>query len=172
MLLRLLAAQAAVTLEHRDILRRRYDLLHVDPASELPTARALEDRLPRENERARRHEQPFHLVLLEIAWGPVREADRPPADALLRALARGWQQRLDLLDGFLRLDDRRFAVLLPDRGPVGVGLVLDDLRRELRQSWRMESAVVACDGSEHALALVDRADRALAAGRLPSAART
>lgn len=172
MLLRLLAAQAAVALEHRDILRRRYDLLRVDEATELPTARSLEEWLPREIERARRYGHSLHLVLVDVAWGPGREADRPPADALLRALARGWQRRLDVLDGLLRLDDRRFALLLPDRDAAGVEAVLADLRLELRASWRLHAAIVAWDGSEHALALLHRADRELDPPPAATAART
>src|SRR5215218_7604759 len=91
-MLRLLAAQAAVAIEHAGLRARMETLTLTDELTGVSTRRVFEDELPRELARARRAEQPVSMAMLDIdhlgAFNMVcgeREGDR-----LLKETAALW----------------------------------------------------------------------------------
>src|SRR3954469_1548383 len=65
-MLRLLAAQAAVAIEHASLRARLAGLSFTDPLTGLATRRMWEEELPRELARARRSEAPLAIAVLDV----------------------------------------------------------------------------------------------------------
>ena len=169
--LRLLAAQAAVAIEHAGLRERLGELALSDPLTGLATRRMLEAELPRELARARRGEAPLCVAVVDLdALGAFnmlrgeREGDR-----LLKESGAAWAGALRDVDLLARFDGGRFAALLPGC-LLGEAMEVIDRVRSLTPRAQTSSAGVALwNGEEPAELLLRRAEDAMrgakAAGR-------
>jgi diguanylate cyclase (GGDEF)-like protein len=165
--LRLLAAQAAVAIEHAS-LRSRVDALALsDPHTGLMTRRVWDEELPRELARARRSESPVSVAVLDIdhmsAFNMLRgERD---GDMLIKETAARWRNELREIDVLARLDGTEFGVLLPGCGLGEAVEVLDRVRAATPREQTASAGVARWDGEEPADLLVARCQDALAAAK-------
>jgi diguanylate cyclase (GGDEF)-like protein len=166
-MLRLLAAQAAVAIEHAALHVRMETLALTDPLTGVATRRVFEDELSREIARARRGEHPVSIALLELdnlgAFNLLcgeREGDR-----LIKQAAALWRGELREVDLLARLDGGRFVVVLPDCGLVEAVEVLDRMRAATPRDQTASAGVARWDGEEPSELLQARCDDALAAAK-------
>jgi diguanylate cyclase (GGDEF)-like protein len=165
--LRLLASQAAVAIEHAALRERLGELALSDPHTGLATRRMFESELPRELARARRGEAPVCVALIDIdALGAFnmlrgeREGDR-----LLKETGAAWAGALRDVDFLARLEGGRFAALLPGC-LLGEAMEVVDRVRSLTPRNQTASAGVAMwNGDEPAELLMVRAEEALRAAK-------
>ena len=120
--LRLLAAQAAVAIEHAALRERLAGLSFTDPLTGLATRRMWDEELPRELARTRRSESPLTIAVARhrpherVQHAPRRARGRPPDQGVRLALAQRAAR------GRLPRPDRRHGVrdhppeLRPRRG--------------------------------------------------------
>src|SRR5215207_8561259 len=117
-MLRLLAGQAAVAIEHAGLRARMETLTLTDELTGVATRRVFEDELPRELARARRSEYPVAIAMLDIdhlgAFNMLR--GEREGDRLIKEAAALWRGELREVDVLARLDGGSFAVVLPSCG--------------------------------------------------------
>ena len=121
-MLRLLAAQAAVAIEHAALRERLDGLSFTDPLTGLATRRMWDEELPRELARTRRTESPLTIALLDIdhmsAFNMLR--GEREGDRLIKECGSRWRNELREVDFLARLDGTEFAIdparLRPRRG--------------------------------------------------------
>jgi diguanylate cyclase (GGDEF)-like protein len=165
--LRLLATQAAVAIEHA-ALRRRMDTLAItDPLTGLVTRRVWEEELPRELARARRGEVPLSIAVLDVdhmsAFNMLR--GEREGDRLIKETGARWRNELREVDLLARLDGTEFGVLLPACGLGEAVDVLDRVRGATPRGQTASAGVARWDGEEPAELLLARAHDALAAAK-------
>ena len=166
-MLKLLAAQAAVAIEHAS-LRTRMDALALsDDLTGLASGRVLSEELPRELARARRTDLPVALALLDLdhlgAFNVVsgeREGDR-----LIKETASLWRNELREVDLLARLGGGRFALVLPGCDLSAAIDVLERVRGTTPRAQTASAGVARWDGEEPAELLVLRAEGALTAAK-------
>ena len=128
--LRLLAAQAAVAIEHAALRSRMGALALTDPLTGLMTRRVWEDELPRELARARRADTPVSVAMIDIdhmsAFNMLR--GEREGDRLIKETAARWRNELREVDMLARLEGTEFAVVLPGCGLGEAFEVLDRVR--------------------------------------------
>ena len=99
-MLRLLAAQAAVAIEHAGLRARMETLTLTDELTGVATRRVFEDELPRELARARRSEYPVAIALLDLdhlgAFNMLR--GEREGDRLIKETAALWRNELREVD--------------------------------------------------------------------------
>jgi diguanylate cyclase (GGDEF)-like protein len=166
-MLRLLAAQAAVAIEHAALRARMETLALTDDLTGVASRRVFEEELPRELARARRSEQPVSVALLDVdhlgAFNTVsgeREGDR-----LIKEAAAMWRGELREVDVLARLDGGRFAVVLPNCGLGEAIEVLDRVRAVMPREQTASAGVARWDGEEPSELLQARCEDALAAAK-------
>lgn len=146
-----------------------------DPVTGLPDARTLLLRLEQELSRSRRHGPPVGLVVLELDhFDALRERyGTAVADAVLAEAALVLTLTLRTSDVVARLEDARFALVLPETDALPSLRCAERVRRMLEEhhfarAGRVSATagVAACprDGIDVA-ELVDRAEGALAVAR-------
>jgi diguanylate cyclase (GGDEF)-like protein len=165
--LRLLAAQAAVAIEHASLRSRVDSLALTDPHTGLMTRRVWDDELPRELARARRSESPVSVAVLDIdhmsAFNMLRgERD---GDMLIKETAARWRNELREIDVLARLDGTEFGVLLPGCSLGEAVEVLDRVRAATPREQTASAGVARWDGEEPADLLLARCQDALAAAK-------
>ena len=165
--LRLLAAQAAVAIEHA-ALRGRVDALALtDSLTGLATRRVWEEELPRELARARRGEAPLAVAVLDIdhmsAFNMVR--GEREGDRLIKETASRWRSELREVDLVARLEGTEFGVLLPGCGLGEAVDVLDRVRATTPRGQTASAGVARWDGEEPAELLFARCLDALVAAK-------
>lgn len=145
----LLAAEAASAMERDALL----ETARTDPLTGLLNERAWADEIPRELARARRAGTPLCLALLDVQG--------EPPDRAVKEMVAGWAAAVRPADRLARLDEQRFAIVLP-------GCAADDACRVLERvrSVRPPGAgacvgLAQWDGQEAAEALSGRAAGAL-----------
>jgi diguanylate cyclase (GGDEF)-like protein len=165
--LRLLAAQAAVAIEHAALRARMDTLALTDAHTGLMTRRVWEDELPRELARARRAEAPLSVAMLDIdhmsAFNMVR--GEREGDMLIKETASLWRNELREVDVLARLEGTSFAIVLPSCGLGEACEVLDRVRLATPRGQTASAGVARWDGEEPAELLVARAQDALAAAK-------
>jgi diguanylate cyclase (GGDEF)-like protein len=156
--LRLLAAQAAVAIEHAALRGRVAALALTDTLTGLATRRVWDEELPRELARARRGEAPLAAAVLDIdhmsAFNVVhgeREGDR-----LIKETASRWRNELREVDLVARLEGTEFGVLLPGCGLGEAVDVLDRVRATTPRGQTASAGVARWDGEEPAELLFAR----------------
>jgi len=166
-MLRLLASQAAVAIEHAGLRARMETLSLTDELTGVATRRVFEEELPRELARARRSEQPVSMAMLDIdhlgAFNMVcgeREGDR-----LLKETAALWRAELREVDVLARFDGGTFAVVLPNCGLGEAIDVMDRVRAATPRKQTASAGVGRWDGEEPSELLQARCDDALAAAK-------
>jgi diguanylate cyclase (GGDEF)-like protein len=165
--LRLLAAQAAVAIEHAALRSRVASMALTDAHTGLMTVRAWEEELPRELARARRSESPLSVAVLDIdhmsAFNMLR--GEREGDMLIKETGARWRNELREVDILARLDGTEFGVLLPSCGLGEAVEVLDRVRAATPRGQTASAGVARWDGEEPAELLMVRAQDALAAAK-------
>ena len=165
--LRLLAAQAAVAIEHAALLARMETLALTDPHTGLMTRRLWDDELPRELARARRGETPVSIAVIDIdhmsAFNMLR--GEREGDMLIKETAARWRNELREVDVLARLEGTQFGAVLPQCGLGEACDVLDRVRAATPRGQTASAGVARWDGEEPAELLVARALDALAAAK-------
>jgi diguanylate cyclase (GGDEF)-like protein len=165
--LRLLAAQAAVAIEHANLRARMDAMALTDPHTGLMTRRVWDDELPRELARARRAEAPLSVAILDIdhmsAFNMLR--GEREGDMLIKETAARWRNELREVDVLARLDGTEFGVMLPGCGLGEAIEVLDRVRAATPREQTASAGVARWDGEEPADLLLVRCQDALAAAK-------
>ena len=128
-LLRLLAAEAAITIHRTDLLARLQSTARTDPLTGLPNRRVWDEDLSRELARARRHGGALCLAMLDLDRFKAYN-DRhghQAGDELLSAAATAWRPELRSTDTIARFGGEEFAVLLPHSDEEGAVKVVERL---------------------------------------------
>jgi diguanylate cyclase (GGDEF)-like protein len=167
-LLRLLAAQAAVAIEHAGLHARVHSLALSDPLTGLASRRVWDEELPREIARARRNEAPLAVALIDIdgldafnVGHGERESER-----LIKETAALWRGALRDVDLLARLDETAFGLILPNCGLGEAVDVLDRVRAATPRGQTASAGTARWDGEEPAELLVARCEQALQSARL------
>jgi len=165
--LRLVAAQAAIAIEHAGLRARVRALALTDPLTGLVTRRVFEDELPREIARARRSDSPLVVAALDLdhmsAFNMLR--GEKEGDRLIKETAARWRGELREIDVLARLDGVEFAAILPGCGLAEAVEVLDRVRASTPRGQTASAGVARWDGEEPAELLLARAQDALAAAK-------
>jgi diguanylate cyclase (GGDEF)-like protein len=166
-MLRLLAAQAAVAIEHAGLRARMETLTLTDDLTGVATRRVFEEELPRELARARRGEHAVSVATLDLdqlgAFNMLhgeREGDR-----LIKEAASLWRNELREVDVLARLEGGTFAIVLPNCGLGEAIDVLDRVRAATPRRQTASAGVGRWDGEEPAELLQARCDDALDAAK-------
>jgi diguanylate cyclase (GGDEF)-like protein len=165
--LRLLAAQAAVAIEHAALRARMAQLALTDAHTGLMTRRAWDEELPRELARARRSETALSIAVIDIdhmsAFNMLR--GEREGDMLIKETAARWRNELREVDLLARIDGTEFAVVLPGCGLGEAIEVLDRVRSATPREQTASAGVARWDGEEPGELLLVRASDALAAAK-------
>jgi diguanylate cyclase (GGDEF)-like protein len=165
--LRLVAAQAAIAIEHAGLRARVQALALTDPLTGLGTRRVFEDELPREIARARRAESPLAVAVVDLdhmsAFNMLR--GEREGDLLIKETAARWRSELREVDVLARLEGVEFALILPSCGLGEAVDVLDRVRAATPRGQTASAGVARWDGGEPAELLLVRARDALAAAK-------
>ena len=166
-LTQLLAAQAAVAIEHAGLRARMETLTLTDELTGVATRRVFEDELPRELARARRSEYPVAIALLDLdhlgAFNMLR--GEREGDRLIKETAALWRNELREVDTLGRLEGGSFAAILPNCGLGEAIEVLDRVRANTPRGETASAGVARWDGEEPSELLVVRCEDALAAAK-------
>src|SRR4051795_8935239 len=110
--LRLLAAQAAVAIEHAGLRTRMSALALSDSLTGLSTRRVWDEELPRELARARRRDSPLPLAVIDIdhmsAFNMLR--GQGEGDRLIKETAARWRAELREIDMLARFEGTEFGI--------------------------------------------------------------
>ena len=162
-LLRLLAAEAAITIHRTDLLARLQATARTDPLTGLPNRRVWDEDLERELVRARRHGGSLCLAMVDLDRFKAFNDDHghQAGDELLAAAATAWRPALRMTDTLARYGGEEFAVLLPHSDEEGALAVIQRLLDAVPLGQTASAGVAVWDGSETADELLARADAAL-----------
>ncbi|WP_051323806.1 sensor domain-containing diguanylate cyclase [Candidatus Solirubrobacter pratensis] len=165
--LRLVAAQAAVAIEHAGLRAKMQALALSDPLTGLVTRRVFEEELPREVARARRSESPLSVAVVDLdhmsAFNMLR--GEREGDRLVKETAARWRGELREVDLLARLEGVEFALVLPSCGLGEAVDVVDRVRASTPRGQTASAGVARWDGEEPAELLLARARDALAAAK-------
>jgi diguanylate cyclase (GGDEF)-like protein/PAS domain S-box-containing protein len=162
-LLRLLAAEAAITIHRTDLLARLQSTARTDPLTGLPNRRVWDEDLEREIARARRHGGSLCLAMLDLDRFKAfnDEYGHQAGDQLLAATAAAWRPALRATDTIARYGGEEFAVLLPHSDQDAALVVVERLLDVVPLGQTTSAGVAVWDGAESAERLLARADAAL-----------
>jgi len=165
--LRLLAAQAAVAIEHATLRARLAGMSFTDPLTGLATRRMWDEEVPRELARTRRSEMPLTIAVIDVdhmsAFNMLR--GEREGDHLIKECGSRWRNELREVDYLARLDGTEFGVLLPGCGLGEACDVLDRVRGSTPRGQTSSAGVARWDGEEPSELLLARAQDALAAAK-------
>jgi diguanylate cyclase (GGDEF)-like protein len=165
--LRLVAAQAAIAIEHAALRARVQALALTDALTGLVTRRVFEEELPREIARARRADSPLSIAWVDLdhmsAFNMLRGESE--GDRLIKETAARWRNELRDVDSVARMDGVEFALILPGCGLGEAVEVLDRVRGATPRSQTASAGVARWDGEEPAELFMLRAQDALAAAK-------
>ncbi len=162
-LLRLLAAEAAITIHRTDLLARLQSTARTDPLTGLPNRRVWDEDLEREITRARRHGGSLCLAMLDLDRFKAfnDEYGHQAGDQLLAASAAAWRPALRATDTIARYGGEEFALLLPHSDHEAALTVVERLLEVVPLGQTASAGIAVWDGTEPAEALLARADAAL-----------
>src|SRR4051812_34493320 len=166
-LLRLLAAQASVAIQHAALRARLLGLALTDSLTGVASRRLWDEELPREIARARRNDASVAVAMLDLdhmgAFNILR--GEREGDRLIKEAAARWRAELRDIDLLARLDGVEFGVLLPGCGLREAVDVLNRVRAATPREQTASAGVARWDGEEPAELLVVRCQDALAAAK-------
>src|SRR5215204_3111721 len=166
-MLRLLAAQAAVAIEHAGLRARMETLTLTDELTGVATRRVFEEELPRELARARRNDYPTSIAMLDLdhlgAFNMLR--GEREGDRLIKESAALWRNELREVDTLARFEGGAFAAVLPNCGLGEAIEVLDRVRAATPRRQSGSAGVARWDGEEPSELLLARCGDALAAAK-------
>jgi diguanylate cyclase (GGDEF)-like protein/PAS domain S-box-containing protein len=160
----LLTDETAVALAHHDALQRLAAQATSDGLTGLPNRRAWDERLARDLAAAGRARRPVTIALLDLDRFKDYNDTRGHAagDELLRDFATHARLLLREGDTLARWGGEEFAVLLPDcPSDILLEHILERIREAVPAGQSCSAGYATWDGSETALQLEKRADRAL-----------
>jgi len=165
--LRLLASQAAVAIEHAALRTRLAGMSFTDSLTGLATRRMWEEELPRELARTRRSESPLTIAVLDVdhmsAFNMLR--GEREGDRLIKECGSRWRGELREVDFLARLDGTEFAIVLPGCGLGEACDVMDRVREATPRGQTASAGVARWDGEEPAELFLARCQDALAAAK-------
>jgi diguanylate cyclase (GGDEF)-like protein/PAS domain S-box-containing protein len=153
----------ALLTQRSELIAKLERLAMTDEMTGLANRRAWDEGLERELARARRHDQPLCVAMLDIDhFKHFNDTHGHQAgDRLLCDMAHMWRSQLRATDILARYGGEEFAVLIAT-WPIGLAeTVLERLRDATPEGLTCSAGLAAFDGSETAEALVARADQAL-----------
>ena len=166
-MLRLLAAQAAVAVEHAGLRARIDTLALTDELTGVATRRVFEEELPRELARARRGEYPVSVGMIDIdhlgAFNTLR--GELEGDRLIKETAARWRNELREVDMLARFEGGSFAIILPNCGLGEAIEVMDRVRAATPRGQTGSAGVARWDTEEPAELLQARGQEALTAAK-------
>src|SRR3954451_22985872 len=166
-MLRLLAAQAAVAIEHAGLRARMESLSLTDPLTGVASRRVFEEELPRELARARRGDHPVTAAIMDLdhlaAFNMLR--GEREGDRLIKEAAALWRGELREVDTLARMSGATFGVILPNCGLSDAVDVLDRVRARTPRSQTASAGVARWDGEEPSELLQARCEDALRAAK-------
>jgi diguanylate cyclase (GGDEF)-like protein/PAS domain S-box-containing protein len=162
-LLRLLAAEAAVTIHRTALLGTLQATARTDPLTGLPNRRVWDEDVARELARARRHGGTLCLAMLDLDRFKAfnDHHGHQAGDRLLAAAAAAWRPVLRATDTLARYGGEEFAVLLPHSDHDAARTVVERLLASVPLGQTASAGIAQWDGVEPAEALLARADAAL-----------
>ena len=162
-LLRLLAAEAAITIHRTDLVAKLKATARTDALTGLPNRRVWDEDFERELARARRHGGSLCLAMLDLDRFKAfnDQHGHQAGDQLLAATATAWRPALRATDTIARYGGEEFAVLLPHSDEEGARMVVERLLECVPLGQTASAGIAAWDGVESAQALLARADAAL-----------
>jgi diguanylate cyclase (GGDEF)-like protein len=165
--LRLIASQAAVAIEHSGLHERLGRLALTDDLTGLATRRGFDEELPREIARSRRSEDPLCLAVVDLdhmsAFNMAR--GEREGDRLLKESASAWAGTLREVDFIARLDGGEFGIVLPGCTLGEACEVLDRVRALTPRGQTASAGVAMWNREEPGEMLAARARDALAAAK-------
>jgi len=166
-MLKLVAAQAAIAIEHAGLRARVAALALTDALTGLVTRRVFDEELPRELARTRRSESPLTVAVIDIdhmsAFNMLR--GEREGDRLIKECGSRWRNELREVDFLARVDGTEFAMVLPGCGLGEACDVLDRVREATPRGQTASAGVARWDGEEPAELFLARAQDALAAAK-------
>jgi diguanylate cyclase (GGDEF)-like protein len=166
-MLRLLAGQAAVAIEHAGLRARMEALTLTDELTGVATRRVFEEELPRELARARRNDYPVSVAMLDLdhlgAFNMLR--GEREGDRLIKEAAALWRGELREVDVMARLDGGSFAIILPNCGLGEAAEVMDRVRGATPRGQTGSAGVARWDTEEPSELLQARCNEALDAAK-------
>ena len=153
--------------EREELLARVEAMARTDELTGLSNRRAWDEEIQRELARAQRKGFPVCVGLLDLdGFKQFNDTHGHPAgDALLREAAIAWRLASRVTDTIARYGGDEFSVLLPHCTTDQAVVVAQRLRRATPRQQTCSAGVAQWDGTESAVALVSRADRALYAAK-------
>jgi diguanylate cyclase (GGDEF)-like protein len=166
-MLRLLAAQAAVAIEHAGLRARMETLTLTDELTGVATRRVFEDELPRELARARRNDYPASIAMLDLDHLGAFNMSRGEreGDRLIKEAAALWRGELREVDVMARFEGGSFAVILPNCGLAEAVEVMDRVRAATPRGQTGSAGVARWDTEEPSELLQARCEEALNAAK-------
>jgi diguanylate cyclase (GGDEF)-like protein len=178
------ATYASVVIERGTYYRKAEELKQLstmDPLTQLANRRYFEERLLEEVQRAKRHESPLSLVMLDLDdFKKINDQyGHPAGDEALRITARIIRQTIRTIDVACRYGGEEFAIILPQTGKPGAAVIAERICAEFRKldlpvqqadRWLKVtgSLGVACfpEDADSPEALIQQADNALYSAKL------
>jgi diguanylate cyclase (GGDEF)-like protein len=165
--LRLVAAQAAIAIEHAQLRARVQALALTDQLTGLVTRRVFEEELPREIARARRGDHPVTAAILDLdhlaAFNMLR--GEREGDRLIKEAGALWRGELREVDTLARMSGATFGIILPNCGLSDALDVLDRVRARTPRGQTASAGVARWDGEEPSELLQARCEEALRAAK-------
>src|SRR3954465_7770123 len=156
--LRLVAAQAGIAIEHAALRARVGALALTDGPTRPLTRRVFEEELPREIARARRSDSPLSIAWIDLdhmsAFNMLRGEGE--GDRLIKETAARWRNELRDVDSVARMDGVEFALILPGCGLGEAVEVVDRVRAATPRGQTASAGVARWNGEEPAELLTPR----------------
>lgn len=161
--IKILASEAAATIDHSDLLLQLVDTAATDPLTGLPNRRAWDRLLRNGLLESRQVEKPFSIAILDLDhFKQYNDTHGHQAgDRLLREAAAAWKNTLRKGDIIFRWGGEEFTVILPHCGRNQAVEVAERLRAATPGSQTTSAGVSTWNGRESAESLFARTDAAL-----------
>ncbi|GAA3631155.1 hypothetical protein GCM10022223_56440 [Kineosporia mesophila] len=158
-----LADEAALALEHDDLLRRYEDLAGTDQLTGLPNRRSWDERLSVLLALAQRTGDPFVIAVADVDRFKVYNDTygHLEGDTLLREVADAARGQLRTEDTVARWGGEEFAIALTNCDEALAGEVLDRVRRSVPRGQSISIGYCWWRAEETAESLMNKADSAL-----------
>ncbi|HTU15082.1 MAG TPA: sensor domain-containing diguanylate cyclase [Solirubrobacterales bacterium] len=160
---KILAAEAAATIDHSDLLLQLVDTAATDPLTGLPNRRAWDRLLQTGLLESRQVEKPLSIAILDLDHFKRFNDSRghQAGDRLLREAAAAWKDALRKDDMIFRWGGEEFTVILPHCDREQSIEVAERLRSATPGDQTSSAGVSTWNGSESAESLFARTDAAL-----------
>ncbi|CAN5281370.1 hypothetical protein BH20ACT16_BH20ACT16_08500 [soil metagenome] len=149
--------------QRADLIAKLQQLALTDDLTGLANRRAWQESLERELARARRHDEPLCVAMLDLdQFKPFNDTHGHQAgDQLLQELADTWRTQLRASDVLARYGGEEFALAFHASPLQSAVAVLERIRAAVPRQQTCSAGLAGFDGSESAEELVGRADAAL-----------